>query len=144
MNKISVISLGKNKKEIEEKLKILILKTLKILKKDNVLIDIYLISGIRMKFLNKKFRGKDKTTTILSFVEPRNFILPPSKFRKLGEIYLNIANIKHQELRDKLAVHGVLHLLGYNHNRKSDRIKMEKKEKWIIGKLDSCNNRKSY
>ncbi|NCO15596.1 MAG: hypothetical protein GW899_02520 [Parcubacteria group bacterium] len=96
MNKVSVTSLDKKCKKFEKKIKFAALKILKILKKTNVLVEIYLINNQKMRFLNKKFRGKNKTTTILSFEESRNFILPPSKYKKIGEIYLN------EETRDKV------------------------------------------
>ena len=131
MNRVSVISSDKKFKKFERKIKNTALKILKILKKTSVSVEIYLINSQKMRFLNKKFRGKNKTTTILSFEESRNFISPPSKYKKIGEIYLN------EETRDKkqetrLLVHGLLHLFGYNHQKKNDRIKMERLENLII------------
>ncbi len=135
MNKVSVISLDKKFKKFERKIKNTALKILKILKKANVSVEIYLINSQKMRFLNEKFRGKDKTTTVLSFEEPRNFILPPSKHKKIGEIYLN-SQIFNSQIT-QLLVHGLLHLLGYNHQKKSDRIRMEKREKLVIKKLSN-------
>ena len=89
INKVIVTSLEKKFKKFEKKIKLAAQKILRILGKNNVLVEIYLINSQKMRFLNKKFRGKDKTTTVLSFEEPRNFILPPSKSKKIGEIYLN-------------------------------------------------------
>ncbi len=86
-----------------------------------------------MKFLNKKFRGKDKAADVLSFNEPKNFVSPPSKFRRIGEIYLNVSSIKYQVSSDRLLIHGLLHLLGYVHKKKNDRIKMEKIEQKLLG-----------
>jgi len=94
------------------------------------LVEIYLINSQKMRFLNKKFRGKDKTTTVLSFEEPRNFILPPSKSKKIGEIYLN-SQLPNYSIT-QLLTHGLLHLLGYNHQKKNDRIKMEKAEQKLL------------
>jgi probable rRNA maturation factor len=139
MNKIEVVSLSKQSKRFEKLIQKLAGKVLKVLNKNNVLAEIYLINGQKMRFLNKKFRGKDKTTTVLSFEEPRNFILPASRFRKIGEIYLN------EETRDKkqetrLLVHGLLHLFGYNHQKKSDRIRMERKEKLVMNNFYFSHN----
>lgn len=140
MNKVLVISLEKRFKEFEREIKKIVLRILKILNKSNVLVEIYLINSQKMKFLNKKFRGQDKTTTVLSFEEPRNFILPPSKFKKIGEIYLNMTNNQQPITNDsrrslivsrRLLIHGLLHLLGYNHKKKSDRIKMERLENYV-------------
>lgn len=94
-------------------------------------IDVYLIGGRRMKFLNKKFRGKDKPTNVLSFVNPIGF---PSD--SLGEVYLNPLFIKkNRQDMNLMLIHGVLHILGYDHIKKNDRIKMEKKEEQLLLKL---------
>ena len=148
MNKISVIGLDKKFKKFEAGIQGVALKILKILNKNGVEAEIYLIDGRKMRFLNKKFRGQDKTTTILSFEEPKNFICPPpaggSKHKKIGEIYLNMTNDRRPTTNDssgllvvsrRLLVHGLLHLLGYDHRKKNDRIKMEKAEKSLISKL---------
>ncbi|MEK7114538.1 MAG: rRNA maturation RNase YbeY [Patescibacteria group bacterium] len=144
MNKISVIGLDKKFKKFEAGIQGVALKILEILNKNGVEAEIYLIDGRKMRFLNKKFRGQDKTTTILSFEEPKNFILPPSKHKKIGEIYLNMTNDRRPTTNDssgslvvsrRLLVHGLLHLLGYDHQKKNDRIKMEKKEEYVHNRL---------
>ena len=87
-----------------------------------------------MKFLNKKFRNKNKTTDILTFVEPENFPHPESKLKFLGEIYLNPDCISRNEFALMIA-HGLLHLFGFQHQGKSDSIKMEAREKFLISNL---------
>lgn len=94
-------------------------------------IEIYLISDERMKRLNKQFRGKNKPTNVLSFPKPKGF---PGK--ELGEVYLDPVYIQKQN--DDLALmltHGVLHILGYDHKEKDDRISMQKKEAELLKKL---------
>lgn len=135
MNKIEVASLSKQSKRFEKLIQKLTRKVLKVLNKNSVSVEIYLINGQKMRFLNKKFRGQDKTTTVLSFEEPRNFILPASRFRKIGEIYIKLPITNYPITQ--LLCHGLLHLLGYNHQKKSDRIRMETKENWIIRELDN-------
>ncbi len=134
MNKISIVSLEKRFKKFEKSIKIIAERILKILKKENIEADIYLAGNGKMRFLNKKFRGKDKTADVLSFCEPKRFIYPPldggSKSKKIGEIYINPQSSKFSILQ--LLAHGFLHLFGYHHNKKDDRIKMEKKEKFLI------------
>lgn len=94
-------------------------------------IDVFLVSGETMRKLNRKYRKKNKTTNVLSFVTPVNFPIDV-----LGEIYLDPKYIekKNEDLAFML-LHGVLHILGYDHERKSDRIVMEKKEKQVMKKL---------
>lgn len=73
---------------------------------------------------------------MLSFGEPEDWPHPEKGARKLGELYLNL-DLTDGKM-DKLAplfLHGILHILGYDHKKKNDRIKMEKLEKHIIEKL---------
>ena len=94
-------------------------------------IEVYLINSRRMRHLNKLFRKKDKSANVLSFQKPENF---PGK--ELGEVYLDHFYIKkHKEDLALMLVHGVLHILGYVHEKKSDRIIMEKKEKQLWRKI---------
>lgn len=94
-------------------------------------IDVFLVDGQTMRKLNKKYRKKDKTTNVLSFVTPLNFPIDA-----LGEIYLDPKYIeKKNEDIIFMMLHGVLHILGYDHERNSDRIVMEKKEKQLMKKL---------
>lgn len=93
--------------------------------------EVYLISGRRMRHLNKMFRKKDKSTNVLSFAKPKNF---PGK--ELGEVYLDPLYIKkRKENLNLMLVHGVLHILGYDHKRRNDRIKMEKREASLLSKI---------
>ena len=150
-NKISAISLVQEFKKFEPKIKKIGLKILKILKKNNLAADVFLADNQEMRKLNKKYRGKNKPANVLSFEEPREFINPPSRMRKIGEVYIDIAQstahglqltAKNQQSvsRKLLAVsyllaHGILHLLGYSHKGKNDRIKMEKLEQYISRNL---------
>jgi len=136
MNRVVVLSLEKRFKKFDGKIKKTALKTFKILKKKNISVEIYLAGNQKMRFLNKKFRGKNKSTDVLSFEEPKGFIYPPStgglKFKPIGEIYINMSMIKSQMSCVGLLIHGLLHLFSYNHKKKNDRIKMEKIEKKIL------------
>lgn len=94
-------------------------------------IEVYLVSGRRMRNLNRRFRGKNRSTNVLSFPKPKNF---PGN--KLGEVFLDPAYIKiHKEDLGLMLVHGVLHILGYDHERRSDRIRMERKEAKLLSLL---------
>ncbi len=137
MNRISVIGLEKKFGKFEKKIKTIALAALKNLKQDGVQAEIYLAGNQKMKFLNKKFRGKNKAADVLSFNEPENFISPPSKFKRVGEIYLNITNngCKLSVINYRLLIHGLLHLLNYDHKKKNDRINMEKIERKLFEKI---------
>ena len=91
-------------------------------------IEVYLMAGKRMKSLNNKFMKKNKDTNVLSFVVPKDFV-----GGSLGEVYLNPIFIKkNKQDLDLMLTHGVLHILGYGHEKNSDRIKMEKKEAELL------------
>lgn len=94
-------------------------------------IDVFLIDSGTMRKMNKKYRGKNKPANVLSFVSPLNFPVDT-----LGEVYLDPKYIekKKEDLVFMLA-HGVLHILGYDHIRKNDRIRMENKEKQILARI---------
>lgn len=97
----------------------------------NGFIEVYLISGERMAMLNAKFRKKKKATNVLSFKATANF---PDSY--LGEIYLDPFYIKKRDENLELVlIHGILHILGYSHKRKNDRIKMEKREERLLSML---------
>jgi len=115
---------------LEKKMFRVACRVLRELKEGRASVDIYLVDEKVMKSLNRKFRGKDKPTDVLSFKEPAGFPHPERKGKYLGEIYLapGVAKKKGNDL-EALLIHGLLHLLGYTHKRKSDRIKMEKLER---------------
>lgn len=99
--------------------------------------EIFLLGDAKMKSIKKKFLSREKgPANVLSFGEPAGWPAEGGK-RKLGEVYLNLdlTGGKMEEL-SPLFLHGILHILGYDHKKKNDRIKMEKLEKKIIGKLD--------
>ena len=73
---------------------------------------------------------------MLAFPEPAKFPHPEMKKKYLGEIYLNRDILKKSPERAKaLLLHGVLHLLGYDHKKRLDIAEMESLEKKILAKL---------
>lgn len=83
--------------------------------------------------LNRDYRGIDRTTDVLSFaLEDNEDIKAP--IRQLGDIIISIPKMKsqaieygHSEKRELsfLAVHGFLHLLGYDHTRSIEEEKIQ-------------------
>lgn len=96
------------------------------LKKLNVLnsvFDVILVDDEEMHELNKKYRGIDRTTDVLSFALNDNKHIE-TEVISLGDIFISIPKMKsqaieygHSEKRELsfLALHGLLHLLGYDH-----------------------------
>jgi len=87
-----------------------------------------------MRSLNKKYRGKNKTAKVLSFKEPKSFLYP-DKIKRIGEIFLNFSVISNKENLTISLIHAILHLFDYQHKIKSDRMKMEKKEKELLHQI---------
>ncbi len=93
----------------------------------NGYLEIYLVGDKQMK------------KNILSYLAPKTFPRPDLSEEPLGEIYLNPSFIKkNKENLLAMLVHGILHIAGYNHKKKSDRIKMEKREEKIYSKFKDC------
>ena len=124
---------------IEKKISKLNKKT-SIFKKKKVFCTLLLSGGGEIKKLNRKFRKKNKTTDVLSFPFHTKTELE-KKLKKdteiyLGDIIVNISKIKNKKNTklfksefNKLWIHGLVHLLGYDHKRDKDFNKMVKIEK---------------
>lgn len=122
----------------EREAQLLIKRALKLLGRNSAEAEVFFIGDAAMRRLNHVYRGKDKTTNVLSFSAPKNFPRPDFKkgVRYLGEIYLNPGYIKkHGEDWKAMATHGLLHLLGFDHEKISDKMKMQKLEKHIASSL---------
>lgn len=127
-----------NVRRLEAKLSLRIKKVLKILKIDAEAA-FFLLRNEDLRILKAKYARKKpkKIVDILAFPETKGFPHPEAKSGHLGEIYLNV-NIAEEDFEraKTLAVHGLLHLLGYTHEGKSDILKMEKMEKRMSAVLD--------
>jgi probable rRNA maturation factor len=100
-----------------------------------------------VKDLNRKYRGKDKTTDVLSFPlieEDDTFVSPPGAEVHLGEVIISCPQAIRQAekaghaLEKELAlliVHGVLHVLGYDHQRSAQRQHMRAREQAILNQI---------
>lgn len=133
-------------KRLLKKLERLAAKIVKLLPKDVSVkksgkTDIFLLKNREMKCLKKRFLPREKgPANVLSFGEPEGWPLAGKEQKKLGEVYLNLdlTDAKMEKLAP-LLLHGVLHLLGYDHKKKNDRIEMEKLEKKIISNFQNTN-----
>jgi len=90
---------------------------------------------------NKQWRGSDKATNVLSF--PAEFP-PEAGIDYLGDILICAEVLKRESIEQKksledhwahIVIHGVLHLLGYDHESESDAMDMESREKEILASL---------
>jgi len=101
-------------------------------------VDVLVTSNQEMKSLNRRFRGKDKATDVLSF--PRAHDDARKEFA--GEIAIsaemathNARALGHSPAAEMkvLVLHGVLHLRGYDHGR--DRGQMARRERQLRARL---------
>lgn len=133
MLRFELNSLGKkiNLQKTFKKLEIVLSKKLNI----NGKISLVFLKDSEIKKLNKTYRGKNKSTDILTFVLNDEY---------LGEIILGYDKIKERARKMKgsfddvvayLLIHGVLHILGYSHQMLLKASKMESKEDELLGKL---------
>ena len=100
------------------------------------------VSEKEIKLLNKKYRGKDEATNVLSFGVDELL----TKNLVIGDIVLCIEIIKKEakeyskdfENRLKhMIIHGFLHLLNFNHEAKHERMEMENIEKNIMDTISA-------
>ena len=97
--------------------------------------------------LNAKYRKIDRPTDVLSFTNAMEhesdvpFVQPPDGIRHLGEIIISFDQVQEQARQDNktiekvfvmLIVHGLLHLMGYDHEADEQAEVMEAKEAKII------------
>ena len=99
-----------------------------------------LSGGRLLHTLNREWRGLDRTTDVLSFALEEGPPLPPDagEPRVLGEVVISVPRCLEQacaagvcpgrELA-RLVIHGVLHVLGHDHERAKDRARMIPRER---------------
>ena len=128
------------KKYFNEKLK-KISKNIKFFKSKNLIFTILLTNSLSIKKLNKKFRKLNKPTDVLSFP---SFSSKKLKFVKRKNFYIGDIAVSYEIINsrsknnnfflefDKVWVHGLLHLIGYDHIKNRDYFKMYRIEKKIL------------
>ena len=93
--------------------------------------------------LNRLYRGIDCTTDVLSFAltEGDDFVAPPDGLLHLGEVIVSYpqaerqAREMHKDVKQEMAlllVHGILHLLGYDHAEEEEEKLMRAKEAALL------------
>jgi probable rRNA maturation factor len=111
-----------------------------------------------LRDLNKEYRGLDEVTDVLSFSttyqghwegdgdgpqapEEDPFVMPPNEPRRLGEVVISYPQAARQakaeppDVESELAllvVHGILHLLGFDHLEARDEAEMRAKEREVL------------
>ena len=113
----------------------------KFFKNKNIVFTILLTDSLYIKKLNKKFRKRNKSTDVLSFpyLSDKNLKLIKKNKIYIGDIAVcyEVINLRSKRKSfitefDKVWVHGLLHLIGYDHIKNRDYYKMNKIEKRIL------------
>jgi probable rRNA maturation factor len=108
-------------------------------------LSITIVSDARIRELNAEHRGIDAITDVLSFPlqsdDGASFVLPVAEPTHLGDVVLALGRAAEQaeeyghSLERELAyltVHGVLHLLGFDHETEDEREEMRRREEEIL------------
>ncbi len=116
-----------------------------ILKKLRVIgsLSIHCIGDTRMRTLNFRYRGKNSTTDVLTFRLPEGEALFGNT-RELGDIFISVPQIIRQarglrisprEEFIRMLIHGILHIIGYDHVTKRDAQDMFRIQEQLLKQL---------
>lgn len=106
-------------------------------------VGLILADNAKMRSLNQRYRGKDRPTNVLSFTnqEIAGGAQVESDEHYLGDIYIGVTvladeskelKISEKERFAQLFVHGLLHLLGWDHEKPAEAVEMEALEDKIV------------
>ena len=114
---------------------------------ENAEVSVTLTDDAHIHVLNRVYRGVDRPTDVLSFAlteseEPE--IVGGEGHEVLGDLVISLERMQaqaeeygHSPLRELsfLTVHGMLHLLGYDHMEEAERIEMEAEQRHVMEEL---------
>ncbi|MFH1825183.1 MAG: rRNA maturation RNase YbeY [Candidatus Firestonebacteria bacterium] len=113
--------------------------------KNNLEINVIITNDKYIKKINKEYRYKNQSTDVISF--SYNSFFPGRKLILFGDIIISLDTAKKQALEyghslEKetaiLLIHGLYHLMGYNHYRKKEYRLMKQKEENAIKMSKIC------
>jgi probable rRNA maturation factor len=133
----------------QERIARLLRKALRLLGLHRAELSIFFVNDVRMRILNREYRGVDRTTDVLSFPQSADFSAHDSQFTVhelvLGDIVISLPRANRQAMEygttlneelNRLLIHGLLHLMGYDHETgKHAERKMQKKTQEILYRL---------
>ena len=114
---------------------------------ENGEVSVTLTDNVYIHTLNQQYRGIDRPTDVLSFAlnesdEPE--VADGPDVNVLGDLIISVERAKEQaadyghSVKREIAfltVHGMLHLLGYDHMEEEDRIEMENEQRYVMEQL---------
>ena len=129
-------------KELKE-LKEFLINVAKDEKLGKVIFNVIIVDNNKIHEINKEYRNIDKETDVISFALEDEKSFNTKDVRMLGDIYISIDRVRsqaleygHSEKRELyfLSVHGLLHLLGYDHMKKEDEEVMFAKQEEVLSR----------
>lgn len=117
----------------------------KILNVVNPVYNIVIVEEEKIREINREYRNKDSVTDVISFAFEEKDNIVYNNFRLIGEIYICAKRAKEQAdeyghtFRREicyLTVHGLLHLLGYDHMTEEDKMAMRNLEEKVLEEYD--------
>ena len=132
-------SLEKELNELEE----LLQNVCKEEKLDSGEFNIIIVDSKKIQEINKEYRNIDKETDVISFALEDDKTYNIDDYRMLGDIYICIEKVRsqaeeygHSFKRELsfLAIHGLLHLLGYDHMNSEEEKEMFTKQEEVLSK----------
>lgn len=111
------------------------------LKLKNVMFNVIIVDDNMIHNLNKKYRGINRPTDVITFALEDYKDVEEPIIKVLGDVYISYDKVikqaddyGHSKTRELcfLAVHGLLHLLGYDHMKKEDEKKMFELQKELL------------
>jgi len=141
MNEFEIINSTDNKIDELDELKNVVEFALKYQKVENAIFNIIIVDEEEIHKINREYRGKDSVTDVISFALEDDKVFVETDFRVLGDIYVCIEKVKSQaeeyghSFKRELAyltIHGLLHLLGYDHMTSEEEKIMNEVEEMIL------------
>jgi len=126
MSRIAVFAIDPRAKRLVVPTRRFVRRLFRLLKLKNSAVEIYLVRDAIMR------------KNVLAYPASRAFPRPDLQkgMRSLGEVYLNLQRIRETgEDMEYMAIHGILHLRGYSHAKKRDRIRMENRERILLRRM---------
>lgn len=140
MNEFEIFNETDEQLDLEEEKK-LIEYALKYKGLDNVVFNVIFVDNETIRKINREYRDIDRETDVISFALEDNKDIDFSFGRLLGDIYISVDKMKaqakeygHSEKREMafLTIHGLLHLLGYDHETYEDEEVMFREQELIL------------
>lgn len=112
---------------------------------ENILFNVIIIDNSRIREINREYRNIDRETDVISFALEDDKTFNLQEIRVLGDIYISIDKARSQALEyghsfkrelSFLAIHGFLHLLGYDHMEKEEEEIMFKKQEEVLSRYE--------